>query len=44
MAVLADRGGMHKFIEGKISDKLCQMLTPAAAADFLEKGVVGGGD
>ena len=32
-------GGMHKFIEGKISDKLCQMLTPAApAANFFQKG------
>ena len=43
MAVLAGRGGMHKFIGGKISDKLCQMLTPAAA-HFFQKELLAGRD
>ena len=41
--VLPDRGGMHKFIGGKISDKLCQMLTPAAA-HFFHKELLAGRD
>ena len=41
--VLPDRGGMHKFIGGKISDKLCQMLTPAAA-HFFQKELLAGRD
>ena len=40
--VLPGRGGMHKFIGGKISDKLCQMLTPMPCWLLPEKGSGGG--